>query len=251
MNTESQVAVTAEASADVDVENTTAETKQNIIAAVNPTEEEMKELCAKIKEAYPGHVDLSSVQFNFKKTKDKDTGIETVRQPLQLAVPYPSVQGIIHILETGGKGLELLVDAVKAVVDAQVRSLINDDYTLNASTLPVEQLAWEFIANLPKAQRGGGIPKEVWEAFTKDYCEVMPAVTGKTLEQVANAAKILAGKLNAVKTNEPVLTLLVDQLAIYTENSPNIEEYQACVTFLLDKAESYLNVSEEELLAKL
>jgi len=231
--------------------DTAGDVKSIVIKAENPSEDEMKAICAAIAAKYPAHVELKSVQYNFKKSKDKDTGIETVREALQLAVPYPSVAGIIDILEKGGKQLELLQDAMKAVVDAQVRELINDDTTLNAATLPMDKLMWEYIANLPKAQRGGGIPKETWEAFGKDYCEVMPAVTGKTLEQVANAAKILVGKLNAVKTNEPVLNLLLNQLAIYMDKSPNAEEYQACVQFLLEKADSYLNVSEEELLAKL
>ena len=80
---------------------------------------------------------------------------------------------------------------------------------------------------------------------------MLPALTGKTVEQVTNAAKILQNKLAQVKTNEPVLQLLVEQLAIYAENSPNIEEYQECVAFLLNKADTFLNLSPEELLSNL
>ena len=229
-----------------------AQPKTQVIEVENPTEEEMKGILENIKVNYDFKVVTKPVNFNFKKSVDKVTGIETIRKPVQLAVPYPSVEGVVDILEKGGKGLELLMEAIEGVVNSAARDLLYEDEKLNAATFPVDKISWEYIANLPKAQRrGGGIPKETWENFAQDYVEVMPAVTGKTLEQVANAAKILMNKLQQVRTNEPVLNLLVEQLAIYAENSPNIEEYQDCVAFLLNKADTFLNVSEEELLANL
>lgn len=226
--------------------------KQNIISVENPNDEEMKALVENITVNYDSSVVTKPISFNFKKSKDKVTGIETIRNSVLLGIPYPSMEGIVAILEKGGKGLELLVEAIEGVVNAAARELLYEDLTLNAATFPVDKISWEAIANQPKAQRrGGGIPKETWEAFAQDYCEVMPQVTGKTIEQVANAAKILLSKLTQVRTNEPVLQLLVEQLAVYAENSPNVEEYQDCVAFLLNKADTFLNVSEEELLANL
>ena len=224
------------------------------IPANNPSPEEMASLKTKIKESYNFNVNVKEVLFHFKKQKDKDTGIESKRESLQLAIPYPSVEGIIAIMEAGGKQLELLINAVEDVVTAQARSLINDDsaMALNATNFPVDKLSWEFISNIPKVtRRGGGISKETWDDFCADYIEVMPSVTGKTVEQVTNAAKILGNKMNQVKTNEPVLRLLMDQLAIYAENSPNIEDYQECVEFLQSKGDAFLNTSAEELLAAL
>lgn len=235
-----------------DVETASLEPTTNVIPAQNPTTEEMKEICTNIKVDYNFKIDTRAVNFNFKKSKDKMTGIETLREAVQLAIPYPSMEGIVDILESGGKGLELLVEAIEGIVNAAARDLLNEDTALNAANFPVNKLSWEFIANIPRAQRkGGGIPKEVWEGFAQDYVEVMPEVTGKTIEQVANAAKILVAKLSQVRTNEAVLQLLVSQLALYAEHSPNVEEYQECVSFLLNKADTYLNVSEEELLANL
>lgn len=226
-----------------------------VISVDNPTTEEMAALCESVKVNYDFNVSARAVKFNFKKTKDKTTGIETVREAVELAIPYPSMDGIVAILEAGGKGLELLVEAMEGVVNSVARDLLSDGsegLALNAANFPVDKLAWEVIANMPKAaRRGGGIPKEIWEAFAQDYVEVMPEVTGKTIDQVANAAKILAAKLTAVRTNEPVLNLLVEQLAVYAEHSPNAEEYQDCVSFLLNKADTFLNVSPEELLSAL
>jgi hypothetical protein len=223
-----------------------------VIEVANPSAEEMKALMADIKVNYDFDVVVKPTDFNFKKSKDKETGIETVRKTVQLAIPYPSVQGILDILEKGGKSLELLIESMESVVNDQARSLLYEDTELNAANFPVDKLAWEFIANMPKAQRrGGGIPKDTWEAFVQDYCEVMPAVTGKTPEQVANASKLFMGKLQGAKTNEPVLKYLVEQLAIYSESSPNLADYVECVEFLLAKADTFLNISDEDLLANL
>lgn len=231
----------------------TAETASHVtIAALNPTKEEMAELRDRIKSNYDFDVNVIETKFNFKKSKDKDTGIETIREAVVLAMPYPSVDGIVTILENGGLGLELLLDSMNDVVNAAARTLLYDDINLNASTFPVDKVSWDFISKIPKVQRrGGGIPKEIWEAFAEDYLSVMPDVTGKTIDQVANAAKCLSAKLVTVKTNKPVLKLLVEQLAIYVDNSESAEEYQECVAFLVNKADMFLNVSDEDLLANL
>lgn len=229
-----------------------ADTGPVIIAAQNPTAEEMKAICDDIKVNYNFQVDVKSTKFNFKTQKDKDTGVETKRESLELALPFPSVEGIVAILQAGGKQLELLQDAIEAVIVAQARDIISDDHKITAANFPVDKVSWEFIANLPKAQRrGGGIPKEIWEAFAKDYIEVMPEAANKSLEQVTNMSKILLNKLAQVKTNEAVLEMVVAQLAIYMENTKSPEEYTDCVAFLLDKADAFLNLSPEELLANL
>lgn len=234
------------------VNETEAQGEPKVIKVDNPTQEEMKALTETIKVNYNADVVVKPVTFRFKKTKDQATGIETVREPVDLAIPYPSVQGIVTILEAGGKQLELLIDAMETVVNAQARDLLYEDTKLTAATFPVEKLSWEFIANLPKAQRrGGGIPKETWEDFCKDYIEVMPGITGKTEEQVTKAAQLFANKLNSVKTAKPIISLLLEQLGIYAENAANAEDYAECIAFLVNKAETYLNVSDEDLLANL
>lgn len=231
---------------------TSNEPKQVVIEVANPTHEEMTVIAGSIKANYDFAVDVKPVVFNFKKTTDKVTGIETVRKAVNLAIPYPSVDGIVAILETGGKGLELLIEALESTVNSIARDMLADDTSLNAANFPVDKLAWDVIASMPKAtRRGGGIPKETWEEFVKDYVEVMPAATGKSVEQCANAAKIMFNKLAQVKTNEAVLQLLIEQLAIYAEATENLEEFEECVAFLVNKADAFLNVSPEELLANL
>lgn len=208
---------------------------------------------AAIQAKFDNKIDVKEVKFHFKKTKDQETGLEGTKRPtVELALPVPSVEGVISILENGGKGLELLLEAVQEIVISRAREIVNEKEDISQENFPLDELNWEKIANLPKAERrGGGISKETWEEFTKDYTAVMPGVTGKTAEQVTNAAKILLNKFNQVKTNKPVIKLLKDQLGLYVTNSPNAETYQECVEFLTQKADTLLSMDDAALLANL
>ena len=210
------------------------------------TEQNTQEISAN----YNKFVDEKEVKFSFRTVKDEATGLESKRATIEQKLPVPSIEGIIAILEAGGKQLELLQDTVAEVIYGRAREILADDEKL--TEVPVDQLTWEVIANLPKAERKGrGIPKETWEDFSKDYVAVMPSVTGKTAEQVGNAAKILLNKFAQVKTNKPVINLLKGQLALYLNSSPNAESFSECVEFLVNKADALLAADEAALLEAL
>jgi len=188
------------------------------------------------------NTDVKEYKFNFKTTKDKETGDEYKRPSVELKLPVPSVEGIVAILQAGGKQLELLQEAVSAIIVAQARSILNDNETMTGENFPAEQCTWEFIANMPEAEkRGRGIAKEQWDDFTADYIAVMPQLAGKTEEQVALAANLFAKKLAPVKTNKKALTKLQEQLAIYLNSAPSAESYFDCIKFLDEKIKSLLN----------
>ena len=193
-------------------------------------------------------VDTKEFKFHFKSVTDKESGIVTKRPTIELKLPIPSVEGIIAILQAGGKQLELLQSAVQDVVVAQARSILNDDDKITADNFPVTQCAWSFIAEMPDAEkRGRGIPKEVWEEFAADYIAVMPGIAGKTSEQVNLAAKLFIAKLQPVKTNKVVIAKLFEQLALYANNAPQAEQFSDCIKFLHDKAENLLQADEAAL----
>ena len=197
-------------------------------------------------------VDKVTTKFSFRKVKDEATGLESKRPTVEIDLPLLSIEGIVKVLEAGGKGLDLIVEAVRDVQIARAREIISEKEDISAESFPYNELDWATIANLPKAERrGGGISKEIWDEFGKDYAAVMPGVTRKTAEQVANAVKIFLNKLQQVKTNKPVLKLLKGQLALYVNSSPNAENDSDCVTFLTEKADAFLNMTEAALLANL
>lgn len=201
-------------------------------------------------------VDKVATKFNFRKvvTKDETSGleVETKRPSVEIELPLLSVEGIVIEFEAGGKRLELIVEAIREVQIQRAREIVSEREDITAENFPYDQLTWEVIANLPKAERrGGGIAKEVWEEFGKDYIAVMPGATGKSLEQVTNASKILLNKFQQIKTNKVVLQLLKDQLAIYANDSPKAEEFSDCINFLADKADTFLKMDDAALLANL
>ena len=205
---------------------------------------------------FDNKIEKKSVKFSFRKvvTKDESSGIETEskRPTVELDLPLISVEGIIAAFQAGGKQLDLILEALQDVQIARARELVNENENINSDNFPYEQLDWAAIANLPKAERrGGGISKELWEDFGKDYLVVMPGVTGKSEDQIKNAVKILLNKFQQVKTAKPIIKLLKDQLALYVANSPNAEQYSEAVEFLVEKADKFLNVSEADLLAAL
>lgn len=198
----------------------------------------------------PNHdnkVDMKEYKFHFKKDE-----LGNKRETIELKLPVPSVEGIVKILETGGKELELLLSVVGDAVASQARAILNENTSMTVAQFPTNQAFWTFIANMPESEkRGRGIAKEVWEEFAADYLAVMPGITGKTEEQVSLAAKLFLNKFQSVKSNKPVLKKLKEQLAVYTNGSANAENYVDCVKFLDEKAETLLQQDEAAMLANL
>jgi len=222
------------------------------VATTTTTAETVEQHHTKIKANFNNQVDIKETKFHFRKVTDPETKIETKRATVELPLPVLSVEGIIAVLEKGGKELELLQEAVASVIIEVAREYVNDHLEVNAHNFPYDLLSWERIANLPQAdRRGNGIAKEVWEDFAADYIAVMPAVSNKSKESVELAAKVFLSKFANCKTNKPVLGLLKDQLALYITNTPNGEQFAACVQFLDTKLETLLNTDETNLLLAL
>lgn len=221
-----------------------------VIPANNVSKEDMEVIKEAIAEDMGTSIRVGTATFTFKKSKDA-AGVESMREALTIPLPYPSVDGIIDILDRNDVDCTLLMQAIETIVKAEAREIIHSDVTLGAENFPYEKLAWAVIAAKPKAQRGGGIPKEVWELFVADYTAVMIEHSGKTVDQVNNAATCFKGKLSNQRTNKPALKLLMTQLTIYSDNTNALDEVEEVVTFLVDKIETYLNITDEELLASL
>jgi len=225
----------------------TPEKKEVIIEVANPTTEETTALVASLTtEDYAA----KAVEFKFKKSVDSETGITTIRKPVILTMPYPTLEGVINILQGSTKGLELLNEAIEGIINDAARVILADT-TLTAATFPYAKVSWEAIASQPKSERKSALSKELWTAFAADYVSTMVEAAGKTEAQAVKAAQLLVGKLQSVKTNKPVLALLTEQLAIYINSTGNAEEFAPIVTFLVDKADQYLNATDAELLEAL
>ena len=191
-------------------------------------------------------VDVKDFSFHFKKDK-----LGNKRPSVELKLPVPSVEGIVAILEKGGKELELLQDAIYDVIRSQAAAIVSDDEKASQATFDTSKILWTAIANMPKAdRRSSAIDTAVWEAFAKDYIDVMPGVTGKSAEAVTNATVVYLKKFSMVKTNKDVLSKLKDQLGLYLEHSKNADQFAEILDLLVSKADSYLSANDVELLVQ-
>ena len=208
----------------------------------------MTETQAPIVVNFDNKLDYKEAKFGFRKVTDKETGVETKRNTVELAkIPVPSIEGIVAILETGGKSLDLLQEAVTEVVLNRARDYINENESVTSENFDYSVLDWNAIANLEKEDRRSGISKETWDDFAKDYVEVMPAVSGATGEQCATAAKIFVGKFTAVKTKKDLIGKLKIRLSMYAEHSPKAGEFAEVLDLLLKKADKLIEAKEVSL----
>jgi hypothetical protein len=187
---------------------------------------------------FDNSVDQKDFKFRFKKDN-----LGNQRPTVEVKGFVPSVEGIVGILEKGGKGLELLQDAMYDVVRGALGSYVADNENASQDSIPWEKFTWESIANAPREDRRS-IPEEQWKGFAEDYLKVMPGVTGKSPEAIANATTVYLKKFTLVKTNKPILAKLKEQLSLYVEHSPKAEEFSDVLEVLLKKADAYLKADD-------
>lgn len=191
---------------------------------------------------FDNKLDYKTAKFSFREVTDKDTGVKTKRTPVALdKLPVPSVEGIVAILQAGGKVLDLLLEAVQDVVIARARDVVNESDSITSDNFDYSSCDWNTIATLEKEDRRSAISKDVWEEFATNYIEVMPAVSGASKEQCANVAKILLAKFAPVKTKKDVIGKLKLRLSMFAEHTPRAEEFAECFDVLLKKAEKLLS----------
>ena len=188
-------------------------------------------------------VSLVEMKFRFKKDK-----MGNQRSTVELEnVPVPNENYVITILEKGGKELKLLLEVMAGTVRSAAASIVSDDEKITAENFPMEKVSWEAIANQERAERAT-ISAETWEAFAKEYLEIMPALTNKSPEQLGNAIQVYLKKFAIIKTNKKVLEKLKEQLTIFVENTKNGEDFADILELLQGKLELYLNSNDVELL---
>lgn len=195
------------------------------------------------------------VEFFFKTVEDKDTKEKTKRPNVKLTIPVLTIEGLVAGLTDADDKIKFFIlDTINEEIVRAARIQVDSDVKPVNKTeeLDLSLLTLKFLANQPASERrGGGIAKEVWEAFATDYATVIQSAAGKTKEQAENAAAILAKKLQPAKSKKPVLQYLKTQLALYVAHTKELEEFKSCVEFLDNKIDAFLSIDDEALLANL
>ena len=193
-------------------------------------------------------------KFGFRTIEDKETGTKTKRPNVELKVPVLNVNGIIDVLQRGGKELELLLVAVEEQYDSFIKDMLGSNEALTTENFPLAEVTWAKIANQPESERKGrGIPKEIWEDFIKSYISIMPGLTGMAQKHIEKQAAMFAQKLNPLvnhEQKEKILPQLKNQLTVYLNGAgADAEAYSACIQFLMDKCDKILSAEKESNLA--
>lgn len=205
----------------------------------------------------------TDIDFHFRATAIVDEAGKTIgKSPkpdsVKLAINTLDVEDVLSIVEAGGKGVELLLEAINDVIYQEARSIIADAMEAKKAVdqalvdANAASLSWLAIANKPKAERRGhGISKEEWEAFAVDYKEVMAIVQpDKTAEQIATAATHISKKFTNCRFNKPVIGTLRGYLATWFANTPNKEDFATIYEALDNRAETLLTADDSGKLAE-
>lgn len=187
-------------------------------------------------------------------TGEKKLVVKKVKKtPVSLLLPLPTVEGLKLALSDPKQIdliLSLLADEVKNAAREQVDA--KDDPVTHQSQLDVNKLTIKALSEVaPAERRGGGISKETWEEFVTDYNDIMPQVTGKSAEKIANASKIFAARVQPAKGNKAALKVLKEQLVLWGASTKKLEELSAVYEFLEVKIDGFLNMNDEALAGNL
>lgn len=204
--------------------------------------------------SFPANVQPTVLKYRFKKD---DVGNQ--RPAVEINAQVLSLNGVKEILELdttpkddseeekarvafNKNQQELLLEAATQYV---YRSVIGDwvaaDDSNTAEKFDQSKFTWAVIANMPKEdRRSSSIPKEVWEAFAKDYAQVMATVGNRTPEQLQAAISVYQKKFSIIKTNKPAITFLKNQLALYIEHTKQGDNFIEVIELLVRKAKDLL-----------
>lgn len=189
-------------------------------------------------------VDMKEFEFRFNKDK-----MSNKRANVKLTAPVPSVEGLIDIIQKGGKDLELVLDGMYDTIRSVMSEIVSAKEDASQENFPFAEVTWSKIANMTKEdRRSSAIPSEVWEAFCKDYIAVMPGLTGKSVEAVTNATVVYVKKFAPWKTDKKTINLLKAQLALYAETA-NAEQFEPILTLLVRRADAYLGADDLTMVA--
>lgn len=222
-----------------------------------PSPEIIQDIKQKLAAIPPNLYTPTDVNFGFRTTEIDDTNnpgkkVKYKRPTLRLALPLVNFDGIVAALgdasnpEIAEKVQQYVVSLVQADQIAAARSQVNDEETPvgDQEHLDLSKLTITFIAAQPASERrGGGIGKDTWEAFGKDYTEVMLA-EGVDSKKIGKAVDWLLKKFAPIKTVKPAIKKLAGLVDLYATKTTNLEDFSECVEFLQNKAKALLNADD-------
>lgn len=204
------------------------------------------------------------VSLNFRKqqipTGEKDPAgkeltKEFKRPKFELMVTVPTVAGVIAALQNP-KTQPLILDAAKEIIFGVLRNQVSNlieanekvaDFTLTQDMIKPESLTLEFIAAMPKSERGSGISKDQLTAFAADYKSIMLSPEGvaaagkaRTAEGLDKHVTIIIGRFNEIRARNNLLQQMADLLDAWLTVSKNAEEFMPVYEYAKERLGTFL-----------
>lgn len=190
-----------------------------------------------------------------KDANGKDVTKEFKRPKFELMVTVPTIAGVIAALQNP-KTQTLILDASKEIIFGvlrnQVSNLIeanekNPNFELTQDMIKPESLTLEFIAAMPKSERGSGISKDQLTAFAADYKSVMLSPEGiaaagkaRSAEQIDKHVTIIIGRFNEIRARNVLLQQMADLLDAWLTVSKNAEEFMPVYEYAKERLSTFL-----------
>ena len=199
-------------------------------------------------------------KFRFQSVKNKESGEETKRAPVELELHSPSLKGIAAILKSGNEALQkLLVEALQDVIIAAARDQVVSNENLTAETFDHTKVSFEYIATTPKERSGRGISKESWEDFYGDYTAVFTTLIPEKDEQGEVKGKnigeancqVWKSRCQTIRGKTPQLKRMQDRLAMYVSSTKKLDDFSSHVEYLNNKLTEFINEGQAYGLDKL
>lgn len=182
---------------------------------------------------------------------DKQTN--TRRPSFWVTIPVPTWETVTERIngEQGERYRNYILDLIQdQIVGAAKQQVGDEEREVNGQDdLKIDLLSFDYLVNEPASvRRGKGIAKEVWQAFGEDYLTVMPGLTGKSKDRIANQVKLFTAKFAPVRTQKSVVQKLLSELEVYLAGPSDAESYAEVIEFLVKKGQDLMNMTEEAML---
>lgn len=180
------------------------------------------------------------------------------RPSLPLLVSTPTKAGIIAAMQDE-KQSAFIVDVVKDAIFSVYKNhasnaLDNDPYlALGEALFPEDKFSLQAIANMPKAERGSGITREMLVAFGVEYKATMltekaQGIAGKVRapEILDVHCQIIESRLASIRGNLEFVAQMNDLLDIWlaSANEDAQSEHSGVYEHLKQQCEKYLAVTK-------
>jgi len=213
-------------------------------------------------------------KFFFKSPSIKDEQGNEIgkgpKPPTVVAVlPTPSVDEIIEILshfnetEDGKEGkktvdakiADLLIEQIDDIIFQGGKQQIsywqekNPGKNFSATDFDLSRLTLEYLATLPKGQRGAWAPSdEELKSFNEDYSAVMIELVNYDPKKVKIHCDIFLRGLARVKSDKVAVAKMKDLLTVYAskKDEDSMGEYSQVYDWLMTKADRYLAAEERD-----